>query len=57
MSLRPYCLAFKDTQTMLVQKKIITTTNKVIRDKSRCAECFSGKSRFMKQNYNKKIGQ
>ena len=31
-------------------------TNKVIRDKSRCAECFSDKSRFIKQKHNNKIG-
>ena len=32
-------------------------TNKVIRNKSKCGECLSDKSRFMKQNYNKKSGQ
>ena len=30
--------------------------NKVIIYKSRCAEYFSGKSRFMKQSQNKKVG-
>ena len=30
-------------------------TNKVIRGKSRCAGCFSNKSRFMKQKHNKKV--
>ena len=31
-------------------------TNKVIRDKSRCGNCLSDKSRFMKQKLNKKRG-
>ena len=30
-------------------------TNKVIRDKSRCRECLSDKSRFLKQKPNKKV--
>ena len=30
-------------------------TNKVIRDKSRCANCMSDKSRFSKQKHNKKV--
>ena len=30
-------------------------TNKVIRDKSRCSECLSDKSRFIKQKLNKKV--
>ena len=29
-------------------------TNKVIRDKSRCAQCMSDKSRFIRQVHNKK---
>ena len=28
--------------------------NKVIRGKSKCANCMSDKSRFLKQRYNKK---
>ena len=28
--------------------------NKVIRDKSRCGNCMSDKSRFLKQRFNKK---
>ena len=30
-------------------------TNKVIRDKSRCFNCMSYKSRFLKQKRNKKV--
>ena len=30
-------------------------TTKVIRDKSRCRECLSDKSRFLKQKPNKKV--
>ena len=30
-------------------------TNKVIRDKLRCAECFFDKSRFIKQKHNKYV--
>ena len=29
--------------------------NKVIRDKSRCANCMADKSRFLKQKHNKKV--
>ena len=28
--------------------------NKVIKDKSKCSQCLSDKSRFMKQKHNKK---
>ena len=37
--------------------KRVTMTNKIIRDKSRYAQCLSDKSRFMKQKLNKKSGQ
>ena len=33
----------------------VAMTNKVLRDKSRCAECLSDKSRFMKQKHNNKL--
>ena len=29
--------------------------NKVIRDKSGCVNCMTDKSRFLKQNHNKKV--
>ena len=44
----------KSLEIILVQKKVIRT-NKVIRDKSQCANCFSDKSRFVKQKHNKKV--
>ena len=31
-------------------------TNKLIRDKSRCANCMADKSRFSKQEHSKKSG-
>ena len=31
--------------------------NKVVRDKSRSGECLSDKSKFLKENHNKKSGQ
>ena len=31
-------------------------TNKVVKEKSRCAKCVSDKSRFLKQKSNKKSG-
>ena len=56
MKLRTYCLACRE-HTGNISSKRITIKNKVIRGKSRCAECFSDKSRFMKQKHNKKSGQ
>ena len=52
MTLRTYCLACRK-QTSNIASRKVTMTNKVIRDKSRCGECFSDKSRFLKQNPNK----
>ena len=43
-----YCLACRD-YTGNVGSKRVTMTNKVIREKPRCDECMSGKSRFLKQ--------
>ena len=56
MKLKTYCLACRE-HTNNIGSKAVTTTNKVIRDKSRCAQCLSDKSRFMKQNLNKKSGE
>ena len=56
MVLRTYCLACRKHTNNIASRKV-TRTNKVIRDKSRCSECLSDKSRFMKQNHNKKSGQ
>ena len=52
MVLRTYCLACKNIQIILLQ---VILTNEVIRDKSRCSECLSDKSRFIKQKHNKKV--
>ena len=56
MKLRTYCLAYRKHSNDIASRKV-TMTNKVIRDKSRCGECLSDKSGFLKQNHNKKSGQ
>ena len=56
MKLKSYCLACREHAGNIGSKRV-TMTNKVIRDKSRCAQCFSDKSRFMKQKLNKKSSQ
>ena len=53
MVLRTCCLACRKHTNNIASRKV-TMKNKVIRDKSRCSECLPGKSRFMKQKYNKK---
>ena len=52
MKLRTYCLACREHTTNIGSNRV-TLTNKVITGNSRCAECFSDKSRFMKQDHNK----
>ena len=54
MKLKTYCLACRE-HTDNIGSKGVTITNKIIRDKSRCAQCLSDKSRFMKQKLNKKV--
>ena len=54
MKLRNYCLGCRK-HTNNIGSKTVTMTNKVIRDKSRCAQCLSDKSRLMKQKLNKKV--
>ena len=54
MVLRTYCLACKKHTNNIASRKV-TMTNKVIRDKSRCSECLSDESRFLKQKINKKV--
>ena len=49
-----YCLACRK-HTSNVGSLNTTMTNKVIRNKSKCGLCLSDKSRFMKQNHNKKV--
>ena len=53
MLLRTYRLVCKTHANNITSRKV-TMTNKVIRDKSRCSECLSDKSRFMKHKCNKK---
>ena len=55
MKLRTYYIACREHADNIGSKKE-TMTNKVIRDKSRCAQCLCQcKSRFMKQKLNKKV--
>ena len=56
MKFKTYCLACRKHTNNIASRKV-TMTNKVVRDKSRCGECLSNKSRFLKQNCNKKSGQ
>ena len=53
MVLSTYCL-FRKKHTSNIASRKVTMTNKIIRGKSRCSECLSDKSRFMKQKHNKK---
>ena len=48
MKLRTYCLACRKHTTNIASRKV-TMTNIVVRDKSRCGEGLSDKSRFLKQ--------
>lgn len=51
--MQTYCLTFKkDTKNIGLKK--VTMTIKVIRHKSRCADCLSDKLRYLKQKPNKK---
>ena len=54
MKLKTYCLACKKHTNNNAPRKL-TMRNKVIRDKSRCGESLSDKSRFMKQKHSKKV--
>ena len=54
MKLRTCSLACRK-HTNNIGSKTVTMTNKVFTDKSRCGECLSDKSRFMKQKLNKKM--
>ena len=56
MKLRTYCLACREHTGNIGSKKV-TMTKKVVRDKSRCAQCLSDKSIFLKQKPNKKGDQ
>ena len=52
MKLKIYYLGCKEHTGNTGSKKV-TMANKVIRDKSSCAKCFSEKSRFLKQKHKK----
>ena len=52
MVLITYCLACRKHTNNIASRKA-AMTNKVKRGKSRCSECLSDKSRFIKQ-HNKK---
>ena len=54
MKLRTYCLACREHTGSIGSKKV-TMTNKIIRDKSRCAQYLFDKSRFFRQKPNKKV--
>ena len=56
MKLRTYCLACRKHTNHIASRKV-TMTSKVVTDKSRCGECLSYKSKFLKQKPNKKSGQ
>ena len=51
--MQTYCLSCKK-HTDNIGSKEVTMRNKVIREKSRCANCMSDKSRFLKQKCNKR---
>ena len=52
MKLRTYCVTCRKHTNKVASRKV-TMTDKVIKDKSRCGECLSDKSRFMKQKHIK----
>ena len=56
MKLITYCLACGKRTNNIGSTKV-TITNKMVRDKSRCGECLSDKSRFLKQKTNKQTGK
>ena len=52
MKLRTYYLACRKHANNIGSKRV-TMTNTIIREKSRCSECLSDKSRFMAQEDSK----
>ena len=52
-NMQTYFLMCKKHTNNIGSKKVINT-NKVVRQKPRCANCMSNKSRFLKQKHNKK---
>ena len=49
-----YCLSCKK-HTNNIRSKIVIMTNKLIKEKSRCANCRVDKSRFLISKHNKKV--
>ena len=54
MKMKTHCLACRKYTDNLNSRNVIMKT-KLIRDKSRCGDCFSDKSRLLKQNHNKNV--
>ena len=54
LKLKTYCLACREHTGNIGSRKV-TMTNKVTRDKSRCAQCLPDKSGFLQQKANKKV--
>ena len=53
--MQTYCLSCKKHTNNIGSKKLIMIS-KVVREKSRCANCMVDQSRFLKQKLNKKSG-
>ena len=53
--MQTYWLSCRKHTNNICSKKVMML-NEVIRDKSRCANCMSDKSRFLKQKHNKNSG-
>ena len=51
-NMQTYCLDCRKHTNSIGSKKV-TMTNKVIRQKSKCTNCMSDKSKFLKQKSNK----
>ena len=51
-NMQTYCLGCRKYTNSIGSKKV-AMTNKVIRQKSKCTNCMSDKSRFLKQKSNK----
>ena len=52
--MQTYCLGCKKRTNNIGSEKV-AMTNKVVKEKSRCANCMSYKSRFLKQKIIKKV--
>ena len=51
--MQTYCLICRKYTDNIGPRKVIIT-NKVVREKSRCANCMSDKSKFLQQKSNNK---